>query len=223
MIRLKSRGGWTFKRLRFPVRRIVCVAQAPALILGPVEGEKKMELTPLGALTAQFGPPERLAVARKLMQAQNTDRIENYIVRGICYDAVAFVRYLLGARITPLQLISTTGKAWRPLLNRAGNLWHGGAIASGTAVVFRRPARDPVNNNPIRDPGPYHVSMALGRGCVIRGVNGGSFGLGWQSIGDGNIDIVTSRIQPYPANQVQPTTFKWGTDPQIFDVWLSNL
>lgn len=182
-----------------------------------------MQLTPLGALTAQLGPPERLAVAAKLMQPQNTDRIENYIVRGICYDAVAFVRYLLGARITPIQLINTTGKAWRPLFDRAGKLWHGGAVTSGTAVVFRRPARDPVNNSPIRDPGPYHVSMALAKKCEIRGVNGGVFGLGWQSIGDGNIDIVTSRIQPYPTDQVQPTTFKWGTDPQIFDVWLSNL
>lgn len=182
-----------------------------------------MKLTPIGAQIAQQGPRERTAVAMKLIRPQNPEKITQYVTNALCYDAVAFVRFLLGRMITPQQLVANTGIAWAPTFNRAGHLWHGGAIAAGTAVLFRRPAHDPVKNRPVRNPGPFHVAIALGRGCAVRSVNGGKLGAGWQSIGDGNIDIITGSMEPYPEAQRQPTLFQYGGPTEICEVWLSSV
>ena len=123
-----------------------------------------MNLTTLGAQVAQRGIPERAAIANQLMQG--TD-IANYTRSAICYDTVAYVRYLLGAAINVDQLLDTSGQNWRAIFDfPSGVQWGGGPIPNGTAVGFER-VGDQV----------FHAALAIG-GTTVRGVNGGTLGTG---------------------------------------------
>ncbi len=171
-----------------------------------------MHLTPLGANVAQRGVAQRIPVAVGLLQAVGNLPIANY-VNGICYDAVAFVRYLLGAAITPQQLVNIAGQGWAQLFNAAGALWLGAPIPPGTAVLFRRPGG-----------APFHAAVALGPPAArtVRGINGGRLGAGWTAAGDSNLTIGAGVLMPYPQNQ--NIVFKYGAaQGDICEVWLSNL
>ncbi|RQR52816.1 urea amidohydrolase [Burkholderia sp. Bp9140] len=127
-----------------------------------------MDLTQLGAHVAQSGIGERQKHAQALMYGM-ADILE-YVSGGVCYDAAAFVRYLLAGHtiITPAMLLDTIGQNWRPRFNfEAGHEWDGqSGIPAGTAVGFSR-------NGTV-----FHAAIAVGGGR-IRGVNGGRLGSGW--------------------------------------------
>lgn len=129
-----------------------------------------MELTDKGAHAAQLGHRERHALGEHLMYAGGP--IDEYIGRGICYDAVAFVRFLLGARITIDELLDTSGKGWRNKFNfERGRQWDGrSAIPHGTAIGFWRDYDREV----------FHAALAIG-GTQARAINGFKLGDGWLS------------------------------------------
>ncbi|WP_175968651.1 type 6 secretion system effector deamidase TecA [Burkholderia sp. BCC0322] len=128
-----------------------------------------MQLTPLGAQVAQFGFPERQRHAQALIAG--TADINTYVSGGVCYDAAAYVRYLMraDALITPNTLLDTIGQHWRPRFNfENGSEWDGRAnIPAGTAVGFSRGGS------------VFHAAIAVG-GTAIRAVNGGLLGSGWR-------------------------------------------
>jgi hypothetical protein len=96
-----------------------------------------MQLTARGAQVAQLGPREAKEVARQLMGGQKN--VSEFTL-GVCYDTVAFVRCLLGAAITPQELVSVSGTGWWPKFAfERGVPWDGkGAIPEGSAVGFHR-------------------------------------------------------------------------------------
>jgi hypothetical protein len=128
-----------------------------------------MQLTPLGAQVAQFDFPERQRHVQALISG--TADINTYVSAGVCYDAAAYVRYLMraDAMISPNTLIDTIGQHWRPRFNFAnGGEWDGhAAIPVGTAVGFSRGGA------------VFHAAIAVG-GTSIRAVNGGLLGSGWK-------------------------------------------
>ena len=71
--------------------------------------------------------------------------INEYVSGGVCYDAAAYVRYLLrsDAMIAPGALLDTIGQHWRTRFNfETGGEWDGRAsIPAGTAVGSRAAAR----------------------------------------------------------------------------------
>jgi hypothetical protein len=129
-----------------------------------------MELTPLGAKTATMGAPERKQVGTKILRGED---ITKYTKGAICYDTVAFVRYLLGARIAPNDLLHINGQAWKTKFAfESGSVWEGkSALPAGAAVGFWR----------LGDKNLFHASIASGA-SKVRGTNGGKFGAGWQEV-----------------------------------------
>jgi hypothetical protein len=125
-----------------------------------------MALSPQGAKSAMLGAEERIALRNNLLNADAN--VEDFM-RGVCYDAVAFVRFLSGANISNDQLLDTSGQGWLGAFNFTGGaLWGGGAIAAGTAVGFYR----------LVDKQIFHASIAVGE-TTVRGINGGLLGAGW--------------------------------------------
>lgn len=139
----------------------------------------------------------RSIVAERLMLGQ--DRIEMYM-QGVCFDVVAYVRYLLGANITPTLLVDAEGEQWVPHFNfTAGTIWQGGPIPKGTAVGFERQL----------DMKIFHAALGVG-GAKIRGVNNFMLSPGWLH------EFNLSRYQPGPQG--------WFTfDHVAIRAWLSNL
>lgn len=130
-----------------------------------------MNLTPQGAHAAQLGGPERLKLAAKLIRGEVN--IEQY-VRGVCYDAAAFVKYLLGNNlpgglgITPAQLIATSAQQWVANLNSNTHWRYRAHIPPGSIITFRR----------LVDNRVFHAAVATGM-TSIRAINGGLLGAGW--------------------------------------------
>lgn len=130
-----------------------------------------MQLTAKGAHACQLGVLLKRSLADKLIAGQAN--ITEYTT-GICYDTVAFVRYLMGAKITPDELVGTSGQHWRFKFKFAelGKQWDGRtAIPKGVAIGFYRV-------KPESQRGVFHAALAIG-GTGIRGVNGGLLGAGW--------------------------------------------
>jgi hypothetical protein len=131
-----------------------------------------MRLTPQGAHAVQLGLPERRALADQLMSGRKN--ITEF-TSGVCYDTVAFVRYLLNAGITPNEVTATDGGAWKiKFAFERGHEWDGATpIAKGTAVGFKRPVGFTAEPDKF-----FHAAVATG-GTRVRGVNGGLLSPGW--------------------------------------------
>ena len=131
-----------------------------------------MLLTPTGAHAAQLGVQERRALADQLLAGQK-NIIE--FTTGVCYDTVAFIRYLLNAGITPSDLKATDGGTWKlKFAFERGREWDGAmAIPKGTAVGFKRPVGYTADPDKF-----FHAAVATG-GTKVRGVNGGLLSPGW--------------------------------------------
>ena len=126
-----------------------------------------MDLTSSGIHTAMFGQREKQIVAKKLLTGEKN--INEY-TNGICYDAAAFLRYLLQANITPDEKVSISAQDWRNKFNfERGRKWVGGSIPEGTAIGFYR----------LVDRQVFHAAIAVGE-FYIRGINGGRLGAEWQ-------------------------------------------
>jgi hypothetical protein len=141
-----------------------------------------VQLTQLGGHVAQSGIAERQKHAQALMFGMAN--IDEYVSGGVCYDAAAYVRYLLraDAMIAPGTLLDTIGQLWKTRFNfETGNQWDGRAsIPAGTAVGFARGTN------------VFRAAIAVG-GTRIRGINGG-LGAGWLH----PVDLARV-LQPDPA------------------------
>jgi hypothetical protein len=141
-----------------------------------------MELHPIGAHAAQLGHRERLALSEDLMNGKD---IRIYLKNCVCYDTVAFVRFLRGARISQEHLAELEGHEWEPMFNfTMGRPWDGRSpIPRGTAVGFFR----------LNDRKVFHAAVAVG-GARVRSLNGGLFGLTWIEAAD------LSKVLPHITN-----------------------
>lgn len=162
---------------------------------------QKMLLTPRGALTGQLGRIERSLHGMNLFNNTNI----NLYINGVCYDAVAFVRYLLGANISPDNIVDINAQNWLPFFNfQAGQQWLGGNIPQGRAVGFQR----------FSDRNFFHAAISLG-GTKVRGINGLFLGAGWNSTGDK--DLTT--IPRFNGIFKNPN----GNGRDFMNIWISNL
>lgn len=131
-----------------------------------------MHLTPLGAKVAQLEDKDRKVYGAKIVKGED---IAKYTQGVICYEAAAYVRYLLGNKITAKELGSLSGNAWATKLAfKSGSQWKGSSsIPTGYAVGFFRQ----------RDKAFFHAAVAVG-GTSIRAVNGLLLGAGWSHVVD---------------------------------------
>jgi hypothetical protein len=161
---------------------------------------KGMHLTEEGALAVQQGAPERAELLDDLLYgAESIEKFTN----GDCYDAVAFTMYLRGL-VTPKELTSNSGKAWRGLLfyQPECTQWTGEDIPAGSAVGFER-----IGEEDDRDREIFHAGLAKG-GADMRAINGGALGNTWD-------DPVN--IAQVLNNRVSPGIFKYKG--QLVRVW----
>lgn len=160
---------------------------------------QKMSLKPKGAFVAQLGPVKRIIHGLNLLNNTNI----NLYTNGICYEAVAYTRYLLGANIPPNNLVNTNGQNWLAFFNfNAGQQWFGGNIPQGMAVGFQT----------FPNGSFFHAAISLG-GTTVRGVNGHLLGTGWTNAGDRDLATI-----PYLNGRF--------TNPNgggYMNIWISNL
>ena len=125
-----------------------------------------MRLTPLGAQVLTMGETERHEHAKKLLKGTP---IKNY-TPGICYDAAAYVRALIGTGIDADDVPTVSGQAWVKKLGfNLTKPWDGTkALKPGQAVGFYR----------LIDKKFFHAAIATGS-AKIRAVNGHLLGNGW--------------------------------------------
>ena len=145
-----------------------------------------------------LGPREKQILATDLITGLKN--INTY-TNGVCYDTVAFVRYLLDANISPNELLNYTGMAWKSKFQfEHGRNWDGRSpIPAGTAVGFYRLVDNTV----------FHAALAIG-GTEIRAVNGNQLGVGWQRVDlktalgapnrDGSFNYDRTKIFVYLSN-----------------------
>ena len=152
-----------------------------------------MQLSQLGGHVAQSGIAERQKHAQALMFGMAD--INEYVSGGVCYDAAAYVRYLLrsDAMIAPGALLDTIGQHWRTRFNfETGGEWDGRAsIPAGTAVGFSRGGT------------VFHAAIAVG-GSRIRAINGGRLGSGWMYAVDRR--ACSSRMRPAASHTIAQTS-----------------
>lgn len=127
-----------------------------------------MNLTDKGTKTAKLSAPDRIIYADKYL-IHGPDDITAYM-KGVCYDAAAYMRYLYNAKITYEQLASISAQNWLPLFNFAkGRKWDGqSSLPGGKAIGFCR----------VTGMQFFHAAIAVG-GTEIRAINGGLLGAGW--------------------------------------------
>lgn len=155
---------------------------------------QRMALKDKGAHAGQLGDAERKDLLQKLYQGQVDvwDYIGN---NSVCYDAVAFVRFLQG-KLTESQLLNTIGQNWVSVLNfTGGTQWAGGAIPAGSAIGFKR-----VGGN------FFHAAVATG-GTTIRAINGLKLGAAWTVPAD-----LAKELQPAGNSQ-------YSYDNNTIEVW----
>jgi hypothetical protein len=174
-----------------------------------------MQLTALGAHTAMLGPRERLVNANNLMDGR--EDVMLYIGGfAICYDAAAYVRYLLGPNITPHDLLHTEGQNWvRKFFPDRRTPWNGTIpLTRGTAVGFSR-----VFQGKEEPPNPgycgfFHAAIATGL-WTIRAIKGATLGDGWKQ----EVRLPGTVLTDYDAIN---GTFRCKEGP-ILRVYLSSL
>lgn len=130
-----------------------------------------MSLTPEGAKVAMLGEPERKKYGLTLLKGGDLSKY----TKGVCYDAAAYLRFLLGTSISPKEIASIHGNSWRDKFKfLSGTRWDGKAtIPIGAAVGFYR----------LIDHEIFHAAVSLG-GSKIRAVNGHLLGAGWSVVVD---------------------------------------
>ncbi|CAA7197628.1 hypothetical protein [Chryseobacterium potabilaquae] len=118
-----------------------------------------------GRRALSLSKSERKKLAFELLSGRES--VQNYTA-GVCYQAVAFVRFLLGDPI----LSSGTEVEHNYYNINESREWNGRSyFATGDVIVFSRRGREEWI--------PFHTAIATGNGCEIRGVNGHLLGTGW--------------------------------------------
>lgn len=160
-----------------------------------------MNLTEKGTKTAKLSASDRIIYADNHL-IHGPDDITAYM-KGVCYDAAAYMRYLYNAKISFDQLTSISAQNWLPVFKFAeGRMWDGrNFLPGGKAIGFCR----------VKGMEFFHAAVAVG-GTEIRAINGGLLGAGWLH----PVDLRKVLTQKNPDG-----SFKYdGTD--IF-VYISNL
>lgn len=141
-------------------------------LAGKIKGQMRFTppLTPLGANIAQYGAPERRRMAERLLQG--FENVQTYNT-GICYEVVAFVRFLFDNAITCDDLTMFRAQGWLDRFQfNMGPQWDGVTpLPAGTVLGFRNEATQEF----------FHAAIATGDGDQIRSVNGGRLGAGWNA------------------------------------------
>ena len=130
-----------------------------------------MDLKPEGARIAQLGAPERAKYGKDLVSGKVN--VSQY-TKNVCYDTVAFTRFLLGSSgITPKDVVTVQAQGWVGKLKfDSGTKWDGTtAMKAGSAVGFYR----------VIDKRFFHCALATG-GSKVRAVNGHVLGAGWEEV-----------------------------------------
>lgn len=125
-------------------------------------------ITAEGARKAQLSILERQPVANGLLSGM--ENISKYN-SGVCHDVVAYALYMSGARISPDELVASSGQQWLHKFNYSGGeKWDGySVIPKGKAIGFYR----------LIDKTWFHSAITTGNGNEIRSVNGHSLGTAW--------------------------------------------
>lgn len=136
-----------------------------------------MKLKPKGAHAAMMGARERYALGIKLIR-QPGEFLDYFSMStpNCCYDAVAFIRFLLSNRISVSVLLNTSCQAWIDRFKfENGYEWDGVTpIEMGDAIGFSR-----VLGTNALPAGPFHATISCG-GSSIRGINNqAGLGVGW--------------------------------------------
>ncbi|TNV17188.1 urea amidohydrolase [Ochrobactrum teleogrylli] len=94
------------------------------------------------------------------------------LVKGVCFDSAAYVRYLYygGKNITYNQLTTISALDWLPKFNFTGGPeWDGvSPLPKARAIGFYRIAESKI----------FHAAIAVD-GTQIRATNGGALGMVW--------------------------------------------
>ncbi|WP_343313269.1 hypothetical protein AAIB41_10390 [Brucella sp. BE17] len=161
-----------------------------------------MKLTPKGKEAALGSPEEKADLYDKLLKGKEEDggNIADYVYKGICYEAVAYVRYLKGGSISFEDIVTLSGDKWVPKLKfEDGQVWNGTMhLETGKAIGFKRVS-------PIQE--FFHAGITSG-GTYIRAINGKLLGEKWtKSINivdvlgtrnpDGTFNFDRSKIKVY--------------------------
>ncbi len=157
-----------------------------------------MTLSELGAHSLMLDAPERKSIAHKLLRGD--EHIVNYVRFGVCYDVVAYLRFLLDASIHPEEVISTNGQQWleKFVFTDGDRQWTPGMnIEEGKAIGFYRHA----------DGKFFHAAISAGDATNIRSVNGGRLGSGWMDV---DLDAVLTDYN-------KDGSFNWdGTQIEVY-------
>lgn len=157
-------------------------------------------ITPEGAKAAQLGLAERQKIGNDLLDGKKNISVYN---RGICFDVVAYTKYMLGADISPQELFQTRTQGWLPKFNfPSGVKWTGGTIPRGKAVGFFR----------VIDKTWFHAAISTGNGTEVRSIN--SLELGYTWLKPANLKTVMGHPNP-------DGTFNF--DGTKIEIYLSNL
>ncbi len=124
-----------------------------------------MTITPKGSHAEMFERRQKESLANDLILGLKD--VADYM-KGVCYDAVAYVIHLQNSTdITYNDIIHTKSSDWMSKFSSRIE-WKGGAIPEGTAVGFYR----------VISGSFFHAALAVG-GTRIRAINGLTLGAGW--------------------------------------------
>lgn len=149
-----------------------------------------MNLTAQGEEAIAMDALAKKSLAAKLIRG---DVDVNQYTNGVCYDAAAFVKYLLGGGvdrdgtgITDQKLRAAGGPQWVAALQSDKKWAYGQSIEAGSVLTFRRLTTGEV----------FHAAVAIGQ-TRLRGVNGLRLGAGWSIPADLSTVLVKCPDNPH--------------------------
>ncbi|CAA7194912.1 hypothetical protein CHRY9293_01172 [Chryseobacterium potabilaquae] len=120
-----------------------------------------------GRAAMQLSKSKKKKLAFDLLSGRES--VQNY-TSGVCYEAVAFVRFLLGDSVPNSNQEIRNQYLYDISHSRA---WNGTSdFNTGDVIIFSERRREGME--------PVHTAIATGQGCEVRSVNGGLLGSGWR-------------------------------------------
>lgn len=123
-------------------------------------------------------PKERVFYGHRLLDGQQN--ISDFVLGGICHDATAYTRYLLGSELSAEQIKNTFPNRWIEKFQFSlGSQWDGeSSLPGGKAIGFYTQANGNTPHSPTDLKEIFHSAIAVG-GTEIRAVNGLDLGASW--------------------------------------------
>ncbi len=159
-----------------------------------------MQLTSKGEGLVSKSSSKRRSAAIRFLNGE--DDINEYILKGVCFDSAAFFKFLMGENhevngqsISTTELHYVAGNRWQIKLGSEFKWKYGRAIPPGCVVTFYR----------LHDDTTFHAAVGIG-GTKIRSTNGGNLGWGWQYEEDLTKHIIETdskdNIYKYQGNDI---------------------